>query len=139
MGMKHAVLILMLAPAVATVPLRAQESRAPSSRPRATDAASPDELAVRAFTRERLQVDLAAVQAHRPAYAFWQYLFTVPDGRILLGSGKDGRLLALLPEHGDWAKDTRWEDQSLQELIAGHDLPERLEDRRTELVKLLEP
>jgi len=84
-------------------------------------------------------VDLAAVQAHRPAYAFWQYLFTVPDGRILLGSGKDGRLLALLPEHGDWLRDAKWEEPSLQELIAGQPLPERLDDRRTELVRLLEP
>ena len=139
MGMKHAVLLLMLAPAVAALPLRAQERPAPSSRPRAADAASPDELAVRTFARERLQVDLAAVQAHRPAYAFWQYLFTVPDGRILLGSGKDGRLLALLPEHGDWLQDTKWEEPSLQELIAGQQLPQRLEDRRTELVRLLEP
>ena len=129
MGMKHAVLLLMLAPAVAALPLRAQERPAPSSRPRAADAASPDELAVRAFARERLQVDLAAVEAHRPAYSFWQYLFTVPDGRILLGSGKDGRLLALLPEHGDWLRDTKWEEPSLQELIAGQHLPQRLEDR----------
>ena len=139
MGMKHAVLLLMLAPAVAAVPLRAQESLTSSSRPRVRDGASPEELAVRAFAQERLQVDLAAVQAHRPAYAFWQYLFTVPDGRILLGSGKDGRLLALLPEHGDWARDTRWEDPSLRELVAGREWPERLEDRRTELVRLLEP
>jgi hypothetical protein len=148
MAMKHAVLLLMLAPAVAAVPLRAQQ--APATRravvapaPRESrggdSGASLDELAVGAFAHERLQVDLSAVQSHRPAYAFWQYLFTVPDGRILLGSGKDGRLLALLPEHGDWARDTRWEDSSLQELVAGRELPDRLQDRRTELVRLLEP
>jgi hypothetical protein len=140
MGLRHAVLLLMLAPAVDAVPLGAQELQASRSRARAmVDVASPDELAIRAFVRERLESDVAAVQAHRPAYGFWQYLFTVPDGRILLGSGKDGRLLAMLPERGDWKRDARWEDASLQELILGHDLPDRLDDRRTELVKLLEP
>ncbi len=141
MGMKHLVLLLLLTPAVVPIPVRAQEPlRKSAPRPWATSApASPDELAVRAFAEARLQQDLDAVRSFRPAYGFWQYLFTVPDGRILLGSGKDGRLLALLPEHGDWARDTQWQEPSLRELVVGQALPSRPADRRTELVRLLEP
>src|SRR5436190_16139534 len=138
MNTKHALLfLLLLTPAVAPVPLRAQEASGPhTSRARAAAAAvSPDEAAVRAFMQARLQGDLTAVQSFRPAYGLWQYLFPVPDGRILLGSGRDGRLLAMLPEHGDWTRDADWQEPSLQELVTGQVLPERLDDRRTEFVR----
>ena len=51
----------------------------------------------------RLQADLEVVKAFRPAYPFWQHIFTIPDGRIAFGSAQDGRLLATFPTKGDWA------------------------------------
>lgn len=97
------------------------------------------EQAVRTQARARLQADLETVKAFRPAYAFWQHLFEIPDGRIMLGSAKDGRLLAVFPQKGDWGHDASWQDPSLASLVAGHRLPVRLQDRRAEVVKLLEP
>ena len=100
---------------------------------------SPEERSVRAYVRARYDVDLTTVRTFRPAYPFWQHLFTIPDGRIILGSAKDGRLLATLPAQGDWARDGVWQDPSLKPLVAGRALPKRLTDRRAELVRLLEP
>lgn len=102
-------------------------------------AESPEEQSVRAFARARFEADLATVRALRPAYPFWQHLFTIPDGRIIVGSAKDGRLLATLPVQGDWTRDAVWQDPSLKTLVAGRALPKRLTDRRAELVRLLEP
>ncbi len=79
------------------------------------------------------------MRAFRPAYSFWQHLFAVPDGRIIVGSGIDGRLLATLPDQGNWTSQTGWADSSLPALLAGRTLPVRLTDRRDELVRLLEP
>ena len=31
-------------------------------------------------TRARLADDEAAFRVHRPAYSFWQHIFTIPDG-----------------------------------------------------------
>ena len=94
----------------------------------------------RAYVRERFESDLATVRTLRPAYPFWQHLFTeIPDGRIIVGSAKDGRLLATLPVQADWARDAIWQDESLKALVAGRTLPKRLADRRTALVRLLEP
>jgi hypothetical protein len=100
---------------------------------------SAEEASARAFVRERYEADLATVRALRPAYPFWQHLFTIPDGRIIVGSAKDGRLLATLPVRGDWARDAVWQDPALKSLVVGRPLPKRLTDRRTELVRLLEP
>jgi hypothetical protein len=100
---------------------------------------SQDEQDVRAHMQARFDADLATLRSFRPAYPFWQNLFTVPDGRIILGSGIDGRLLATLPDHGDWSLETAWADPSMAALLAGRTLPVRLTDRRTELVRLLEP
>ena len=66
---------------------------------------SLEEQSAHAYVRARYQSDLATVRTFRPAYPFWQHLFTIPDGRIILGSAKDGRLLATLPVQGDWARD----------------------------------
>jgi hypothetical protein len=93
----------------------------------------------RAYVRARYEADLATVHTFRPTYPFWQHLFTIPDGRIIVGSAKDGRLLATLPVAGDWTRDGVWQDPSLQAILAGHALPKRLTDRRAELVRLLEP
>ena len=87
----------------------------------------------------RLQADLAAVRTFRPAYPFWQHIFTIPDGRIIFGSAKDGRLLATFPTRGDWARQGVWEDPALARTLAGQRLPSRLSRRREQVVRLLEP
>ena len=48
----------------------------------------------------RRRADFAAMQAFRPGYAFWQHVFTIPDGSIAFGSAVDGRLLATFPAKG---------------------------------------
>ena len=61
------------------------------------------EQLVGAYAQARLTNDLAALQGFRPGYAFWQHVFTTPDGSIAFGSAVDGRLLAILPARGDWS------------------------------------
>ncbi len=41
----------------------------------------------------RLQVDLEAMQRHRPGYPFWRHVFAIPDGQVVFGSAADGRRL----------------------------------------------
>ena len=67
-------------------------------------AASPAEQSAQDHTQARLQADLTAVRAFRPAFPFWQHIFTIPDGRIIFGSAEDGRLLTTFPIRGDWAR-----------------------------------
>ena len=91
------------------------------------------------YARTRLELDLAAVQMYRPSYPFWQHIFTIPDGRIAYGSAQDGRLLAIFPSNGDWARDAVWEEQGLAGFLNGQALPKRLNDRREEVARLLTP
>ena len=57
----------------------------------------------------RLQADLAVVKEFRPAYPFWQHIFTISDGRIAFGSAQDGRLVVTFPaKGGNWLKDGQW-------------------------------
>jgi hypothetical protein len=107
--------------------------------PRATDLAPAAARAAIEFSRARLDRDLAAVQAFRPAYPFWQHIFTIPDGRIAFGSAQDGRLLAIFPTAGDWVRDGVWEEPSLNGFLNGQTLPKQLNARRDELVRLLTP
>jgi hypothetical protein len=100
---------------------------------------SPEEDATRAYVQARFQTDLETVKTFRPAYSFWQHLFAIPDGRIMFGSAKDGRLLATFPQQGDWVRDAAWQDESLAPLLDGKHLPARLEDRRTAVARLFEP
>jgi len=52
-----------------------------------TPAALPYEGSAAAeYSRARLAEDIKAVETYRPEYQFWQYIFTIPDGRIAFGS-----------------------------------------------------
>jgi hypothetical protein len=87
---------------------------------------------------ERQTDDVAALETFRPGYAFWQNVFTIPDGSIAYGSAVDGRLLAVFPAKGDWARDGRWVDSALATTLDGRELPESLDDRRDYVAELLE-
>jgi len=87
----------------------------------------------------RLQADLEVVKAFRPAYPFWQHIFTISDGRIAFGSAKDGRLLVTFPTKGDWSDGALWTDRSLAPSMSGVAWPTRLDDRRELAVRRLEP
>ena len=87
----------------------------------------------------RLRTDEAVLQAFRPAYPFWQHIFSIPDGRIAFGSERDGRLIATFPTRGDWTTGAAWSDPSLRSALAGVTWPARLDDRRALVVERLEP
>jgi hypothetical protein len=89
--------------------------------------------------QERWSGDLAAMAAFRPGYAFWQHIFTIPDGFIAYGSAVDGRLLAVFPTKGDWIREADWRDPTLAGILAGRSLPKKLDDRRDQVAALLEP
>jgi hypothetical protein len=91
------------------------------------------------YARARMQEDIAALQAYRPAYPFWRHIFTVPDGAIIFGSAEDGRLIATFPVRGDWTRNGVWEEASFKNALSGHTLPRDLSDRRDEVARLLEP
>ena len=89
-------------------------------------------------TQLRLQKDLAAFRRFRPAFPFWQHIYTIPDGHILYGSAENGRLLATFPTRGNWARDGEWADPALAGVLEGQALPRRLRDRRRKVEELLE-
>ena len=105
-----------------------------------TPAALPYEASAAAeYSRGRLAQDITAVETYRPEYQFWQYIFTIPDGRIAFGSANDGRLIATFPAAGDWTRDAVWEEQGLSGFLNGRTLPKLLNERRDEVARLLEP
>ncbi len=87
----------------------------------------------------RLAADQAVVTTFRPAYPFWQHIFTIPDGRIAFGSAADGRLVATFPTRGDWSRGAVWSDGTLAATLAGETWPVRLDDRRDLVVRRLTP
>jgi hypothetical protein len=89
------------------------------------------------YTRERRADDYAALQSYRPGYAFWQHVFTIPDGHIAYGSARDGRLLAVFPTKGDWTAGADWKDPGLAHLLDGVTLVKPLDDRREQVAALL--
>jgi hypothetical protein len=97
------------------------------------------ELSAWEHTEARYQADLVAVQRSRPAYPFWQHIYTIPDGRIIFGSAESGRLLASFPTRGNWAREAVWEDSSLAGSLDGLTLQSRLTRRRDQVEELLEP
>ena len=144
--MRHIAILLGLAVLVAPVafglggtttpPITTEVN--PRTAAAVTATSSADESA-EDHTEVRLLADLAAVRTYRPAYPFWQHIFTIPDGRIIFGSAEDGRLLATFPTRGNWARDGVWEDPALARTLYGQRLPSRLNRRRAELERLLEP
>lgn len=87
----------------------------------------------------RLRADEAILQTFRPAYPFWQHIFTIPDGFIAFGSERDGRLIATFPVKGDWTAGAKWTDPALAKTLAGVAWPSRLDDRRQLVARRLEP
>jgi hypothetical protein len=87
----------------------------------------------------RLQADLEIVKVFRPAYPFWQHIFTIPDGRIAFGSARDGRLVATFPTRGDWTGGALWLEPDLGSALAGVTWPVKTDDRRDLVVARLEP
>jgi len=88
----------------------------------------------------RLQADLAVVKEFRPAYPFWQHIFTISDGRIAFGSAQDGRLVVTFPtKGGNWLKDGLWVDPAMSATLGARPFPVRLDDRRDEVVRRLAP
>ena len=86
----------------------------------------------------RRRADFAAMQTFRPGYAFWQHIFTIPDGSIAFGRAADGRLLATFPAKGDWTRDATWADPTLAPVLEGEPLARKLGDRREQVAQLLE-
>jgi hypothetical protein len=86
----------------------------------------------------RRRADFAAMQAYRPGYAFWQHVFTTPDGSIAFGSAVDGRLLATFPAKGAWTRQAEWSDPTLARVLDGQQLARKLSERRQQVALLLE-
>ena len=87
---------------------------------------------------ERRRADYAAMQRFRPGYAFWQHVFTIPDGSIAFGSHADGRLLAAFPAKGDWMRAAVWADPALAHVLDGQRLSGKVSERREHVELLLE-
>ena len=96
-------------------------------------------LVAGAHIQARYQDDLVAVRRSRPSYTFWQYIYTIPDGRIIFGSAETGRLLASFPTRGNWAREGVWEDSALADTLDGLRLQSRLSRRRDQVEELLAP
>jgi hypothetical protein len=134
--------LLALVLGLATLASASSAIQAQQTAPESTNipAATPYEAdAATEYSLSRLQQDVQAVETYRPEYGFWQYIFTIPDGRIAYGSASDGRLIATFPANGDWARDAVWQEQGLASFLNGRTLPKRLNDRRDEVARLLEP
>jgi hypothetical protein len=82
--------------------------------------------------------DMTTMETFRPGYAFWQNVFTIPDGSIAFGSAVDGRHLATFPVKGDWIRDAEWADPALAAVLENASLPRSLDDRRDYVAARLE-
>jgi hypothetical protein len=134
MSRTHILGLAALAALVATSTFDVAVPRASAQAATAeADTASPYDHAL-----ARWQQDIAAMEAFRPGYAFWQHIFTIPDGSIAFGSASDGRLLAAFPTRGDWIRGSVWEDPALAAMLRGRQLPRGLTDRRETVATLLE-
>jgi hypothetical protein len=98
----------------------------------------PEAAGASEYVEARRASDYAALQTYRPGFSFWQHVFTIPDGRIAFGSAVDGRLLAVFPSTGDWAREGDWKDPALAGLLDGVVLARKLDDRRDQVAALIE-
>jgi hypothetical protein len=133
-------MIVAIAALVAAIPLAAWtvgDSR-PSARAAAVTPASASRVPTNPV-EARVRADFAAMQTYRPGYAFWQHVFTMPDGKIAFGSAVDGRLLATFPAKGEWTRHAVWTDPALAHVLDGQRLARKVSDRREQVARLLEP
>ena len=129
--------IAALALLVAAIPSGSAVS-ARRATTRAAVASRPPAHAVENPVEARRQADFAAMKTFRPGYAFWQHVFTLPDGSIAFGSAIDGRLLATFPAKGDWMRDAVWADPTLAAVLDGQPLARKLSERREQVMRLIE-
>ncbi len=131
--------ILTLAALTAAIPVAAWNVA--TRRASANVAAAASAHAPRAAENPvdaRRRADFAAMQAFRPGYAFWQHVFTMPDGSIAFGSAVDGRLLATFPAKGVWTRQAVWSDPAIARILDGQRLAPKLRERREQVALLLE-
>ena len=127
---------LVFGPAGRGLPGGAVSAQAPAAP---VEALPRTALTPQARAAVRYQADLAAVRTYRPAYSFWQHIFTIPDGNIIFGSATDGRLLARFPTGGNWTSEAVWMDAGLRDVLAGLRLQSRLSQRRGQVELVLQP
>ena len=131
--------ILALAALAAAIPVAAWTVVTRRSSAKVVAAASaPAPDAAEHPVDARRRADFAAMQAFRPGYAFWQHVFTIPDGSIAFGSAVDGRLLATFPAKGVWTRQAEWGDPAVARILDGQQLAPKLRERRQQVALLLE-
>jgi hypothetical protein len=113
--------------------------RQSAAGPGAALAAGAATAAAHAFVEARLLADLDIVRVLRPAYPFWQHIFTIPDGRIVFGSAKDGAPGGDVSGEGRLAERRRVGGSRAGGHARRPTASVRLNDRRDEVVRLLEP
>jgi len=119
-------------PVVASNVTRGRDSVREVTTSQATVATAADLVAARRHD------DFAAMQKYRPGYAFWQYVFSLPDHSIAYGSEVDGRLLVTFPAKGNWPRDAVWIDAQLLGVLDSEPLSRKLGERRDQVAVLLE-
>ena len=131
----------LAAAALAPVSLGAQTSSSQAAEAGSDSTAlrepSAAELRLAEIVTARRAADVAALQAFRPAYPFWQHIYSIPDGSVAFGSAANGRLIAVFPAAGDWRRAGKWEDPSLAGSLQHASLPRDLERRRDRVAEIL--
>ena len=132
-GLSVALVLAVLTAAIPAAPWNVITRRANANVPAAHAPSAADNP-----VEARRRADFAAMQAFRPGYAFWQHIFTMPDGSIAYGSAVDGRLLATFPAKGDWMRKAVWADPTIARILEGQQLARKLSERREQVAVLLE-
>jgi hypothetical protein len=130
--------VLAFAALAAAVPMAASSVATRSESAKADALSAPSAPSPDRFVEARRRADFAAMQAFRPGYGFWRYVFIIPDGSIAFGSAGDGRLLATFPAKGDWTRQAKWADAAVASILDGQPLPAKLTERRALVALLLE-
>ena len=133
--------IVALAALATTIPVAAWNVAARRADARAATGAPaqapPPPVADNPVEARRI-ADFAAMHTFRPGYAFWQHIFTIPDGSIAFGSAVDGRLLVTFPAKGEWTRHAVWADPTLAHILEGQRLARNLSERREQVALLIE-